>query len=285
MKKSKYFIFLVVGLLSFTLFNDNVYAKNFFKSFTDAFFGTASSSEELFEKLDEQISESMKICEFTSEDGEIVRYIYSTDPTNNTWTLIANEQDVDESYIYRSDAFFEQTMCPNYIYYGDVKVNSNKILYDGYLVLTSDEKNQRETAAPNLVSQYKLYTLQREYAPDGIEGITQFYGTAYEGIDWDDLIEVNCEGIIGQDMLDFINKIFGWIQIIAPIFVIIMGGVDFAGSILSDDKDALKKASSKFIKRLLIAVVIFFVPLLLNFVLDIFNSISGAATSTCGIGG
>lgn len=103
-------------------------------------------------------------------------------------------------------------------------------------------------------------------------------------INWGDKADVNCDGIIGTKLLDFINKIFRWIQIIAPIFVIIMGGVEFAGAVLQDDKDALKKASSKFIKRLIIAVVLFLIPLILSFVLDIFNEVSGAFTSTCGIG-
>ena len=85
-------------------------------------------------------------------------------------------------------------------------------------------------------------------------------------------------------MLDFINMIFRWIQIIAPIIVIVLGGIDFAGAILKDDKDALKKASSKFIKRLIIAVILFFVPLILSWLLNIFNDVTGAASSTCHIG-
>lgn len=103
-------------------------------------------------------------------------------------------------------------------------------------------------------------------------------------IDFGDKVEVNCEGIIGQEMLDFLNKIFRWIQILAPIFVIIISTVDFAGAILQDDKDAMKKATSKLIKRLIIAVALFFIPLILSWLLEMFNDITGAASSTCGIG-
>ena len=103
-------------------------------------------------------------------------------------------------------------------------------------------------------------------------------------IDFGDQVEVNCEGIIGQEMLDFLNKIFRWIQILAPIFVIIISSVDFAGAILQDDKDAMKKATSKFTKRLIIAVALFFIPLILSWLLNMFNDITGAASSTCGIG-
>lgn len=103
----------------------------------------------------------------------------------------------------------------------------------------------------------------------------------YEPIDWGDKADVNCNGIIGPELLSFIKKIFRWIQIIAPIFVIIMGAVEFAGAVLQDDKDALKKATSKFTKRLIVAVALFFIPIILSFVLDIFNEVTGAATDIC----
>ena len=104
-------------------------------------------------------------------------------------------------------------------------------------------------------------------------------------INFGDPVEVSCDGIIGKELLEFFNKIFRWIQIIAPIFVIIMGAVEFAGAVLQDDKDAMTKATNKFVKRLLIAVALFFIPLILNWLLGVFNDITGAASSTCGIGG
>lgn len=107
----------------------------------------------------------------------------------------------------------------------------------------------------------------------------------YNPIDFGDPVSVNCDGIIGKELLGFFNKIFRWIQILAPIFVIIMGGVEFSGAILLDDKDAMKKATNKFVKRLIIAVALFFIPLILSWLLTIFNDLTGAASSTCGIGG
>ena len=54
--------------------------------------------------------------------------------------------------------------------------------------------------------------------------------------------------------------------------------------ILSSDADEMKKAQAKFIKRLIIAVIIFFVPLLVNFILNMANSVWGAINGgSCGI--
>lgn len=127
------------------------------------------------------------------------------------------------------------------------------------------------------------YCVSKNYTAGGVDDVKK-EDNSKDSINWGNKAEADCEGILGDDLLDLINKVFRWIQIIAPIFVIIMGSIDFAGAILQDDKDALKKASSKFVKRLIIAVALFFIPMILDFILNIFNDITGAASSTCGIG-
>lgn len=94
----------------------------------------------------------------------------------------------------------------------------------------------------------------------------------------------DCKDILGDDFIDFLNKIFRWVQIIAPIIVIVLGSVDFASALLQDDKDALKKASNKLIKRLIIAIALFLLPILIRFLLNNFNAVKGANAGTCGIG-
>ena len=84
-------------------------------------------------------------------------------------------------------------------------------------------------------------------------------------IDLGDTPENTCDGILGPELIDFFQMIFNWIKIIAPIAVVILSSVDFAGALLKDDKDALSKASSKLIKRLIVAVALFFIPTILNY--------------------
>lgn len=83
---------------------------------------------------------------------------------------------------------------------------------------------------------------------------------------------INCEGLLGQDLLDLINDILRYVQIGAPILLIVLGMVDFAQAVLTDDKDALKKATSKFIRRAIVCVAIFFVPIVLNLLLNMAES-------------
>ena len=82
-------------------------------------------------------------------------------------------------------------------------------------------------------------------------------------------------------MIDFLKMILNWIRIIAPILVIVLTSIDFAGAMLKDDKDALTKATSRLVKRLIIAAALFFVPTIINFILDIYSDVRGIDVTTC----
>ena len=63
-----------------------------------------------------------------------------------------------------------------------------------------------------------------------------------------------------------------------------LGSLDFAQAVFASNEDGVKKAQSKFIKRLVIAVVIFLIPSFLGVILRIANSIWGNIDPTfCGI--
>lgn len=97
---------------------------------------------------------------------------------------------------------------------------------------------------------------------------------------------VNCSDIIGDngDVVDLLHMIVNLVKIIVPIMVIGLGSLDFVSAIFASDENNMKKAQSKFMKRLLIAVVIFLVPSLLHFILEIANNIWPIIDSDlCGI--
>jgi hypothetical protein len=95
---------------------------------------------------------------------------------------------------------------------------------------------------------------------------------------------INCDGILTTDAAEFLNKIMSWIRILVPALLIVFGCVDFGGAVISDDKDGLKKAGAKFVKRCLCGVAIFFIPLIVKVLLDI-SGISGTLVDDpmCGI--
>lgn len=80
--------------------------------------------------------------------------------------------------------------------------------------------------------------------------------------------EATCAGILGsgkfhQYLVDILNAI----RIVGVAMVIVFSTMDFANALIVQDSEALKKAGQKSFQRLMIAIVIFFVPIILNILL------------------
>lgn len=95
--------------------------------------------------------------------------------------------------------------------------------------------------------------------------------------------DTKCEGLLGDpndsdSAAYFLQGIFNIFKFAAPILVLIMTIIDFIKAITSQDKDMVIKAGKKTAIRLVLAVILFFVPTILNMVLSWLG-----AYSTCGI--
>lgn len=98
-------------------------------------------------------------------------------------------------------------------------------------------------------------------------------------------VEINsCKDLIPLELIDKLNEYMTILKIIVPIIVVVTGILDFAKAVLGSDDDLLKKAQAKFIKRLIIAVVFFLLPILIKFMLDIVNNVWNVFSGdTCGV--
>ncbi len=96
----------------------------------------------------------------------------------------------------------------------------------------------------------------------------------------------SCDGLLTPGAYDLLQDALNIIRIAVPALLIVLGSVDLGTAVVSDDKDALKKASSRLIKRCLAAVAVFFVPLIVNVLIDIVESSAGitiVADPMCGL--
>lgn len=78
-------------------------------------------------------------------------------------------------------------------------------------------------------------------------------------------------------IMTFVDKYWGWVLILAPVGLIVLGAMDFVKATASGDNDAIKKASSHFIKRAIAVVLLFLLKPLLKMVFTIF----GLETHSC----
>ena len=95
---------------------------------------------------------------------------------------------------------------------------------------------------------------------------------------------IPCDGILTQEAAKFLGKIIDWMRILVPILLIVLGSVDLGMVVISEDKDSLKKATTRLVKRAIAAVAVFFVPLIVKVLMDI-SGITGTLVDDpmCGI--
>lgn len=86
-----------------------------------------------------------------------------------------------------------------------------------------------------------------------------------------------CNGLL--PVVQFIRKgVFPIIQIGIPILLIIMGSIDLGKAVLSSDDKEIKGATSKLIKRVIMAVAIFFVVTIVTLVMNLFANVDSEDT-------
>ncbi len=86
----------------------------------------------------------------------------------------------------------------------------------------------------------------------------------------------NCDSLLGdrndeKSVMWLIDKALKVIQIVGPIMVVVLSSIDFAKVIVSGDDEAMAKAGKKLGIRLILAAALFFIPLLVNLLLDTFG--------------
>ena len=82
--------------------------------------------------------------------------------------------------------------------------------------------------------------------------------------------ELDCDTLFA-DMADIIKDAYFILEIISILIVVIRTALDYSKVFLSDDKDQLKKANDKLIKRIVILIIILLLPALVNLFLRIFK--------------
>lgn len=93
-------------------------------------------------------------------------------------------------------------------------------------------------------------------------------------------IFVNSDGTTNQ-LYELVQEAFTFIKILTPILVGVLSLIDYIKAITSSNDDEIKKATQRTIKRLVIGVLLFFLPFLLDLLFDIFGLTD---VSRCGIG-
>lgn len=94
----------------------------------------------------------------------------------------------------------------------------------------------------------------------------------------------NCTDLVGKEIAGYFTIVWNLVKIGVPIILIGLGTIDFVQAIFAGKEDEMKKVQGKFIKRIIIAAMIYLVPTLIGFLLKIANGVwSNIGTDICGI--
>lgn len=82
--------------------------------------------------------------------------------------------------------------------------------------------------------------------------------------------------------LKIINMVITVAKILVPLLIIIYGSIDYGKAALSDDGDALEKTTQKLIKKIVVGVMIFMIPTIINSLISFSQSSKDKADANSG---
>lgn len=91
----------------------------------------------------------------------------------------------------------------------------------------------------------------------------------------------DCDASLGPKTIEVLHDVYRAVQIAIPILVMALCTVDIVRAVAAQDEKDMQAAQMRALKRVIIGLVVFFVPLLL----DVILGLAGLASGTCGIGG
>jgi len=96
---------------------------------------------------------------------------------------------------------------------------------------------------------------------------------------------VSCgEGLI-ENIPSLIPKVisiaYTVIQVLVPIILVVIGSMDLLKSVTAQKEDEIKKGQNLFIKRLIVAAILFFVFIIVKFVISIVADNNGSKIIDC----
>ena len=86
-----------------------------------------------------------------------------------------------------------------------------------------------------------------------------------------------CES--SAEILQLVGKIINIIKIVIPIIIVVLAMLDLGKAVMAGEEKQIKEAQSNAVKRIIVGIIIMFVPTIVNLILDLM----GKGLDTCGI--
>ena len=224
------------------------------------------------DKHEEYDKEWLKICQYDYKNGDIQdRIIVYLSEEDSETKIIYNNQDISKMSVGSLKYINRITKDEMMTYYNNNNHSCIFVIYENTQNLSNGVNKNYETKKTSTSS--RMFVLTGEI-PDSENTNPQ------DPNDGDNI--KNCEEMIGEETVNLINDIFKWVRIIVPLLLIGRGLLDFGTAIFSKSEEDMNKIRDKFIKRVIAAIIVFFIPIFVNVLLDVANSVwSDINPNTC----
>ena len=97
-------------------------------------------------------------------------------------------------------------------------------------------------------------------------------------------IVIDCDDLISEQLQEKIGNYYNFFKILISLSLIAFGLLDFGKAIFESDEKKMNEAKTKFIKRIIVVVILFLIPLFVKFMLTIANAVWGSIyPGACGL--
>ena len=181
-------------------------------------------------------------CQYKSSDGK---------------EIITVNREVEGGDIYLINSNKESILLPN------APLNSS--CPEFYYI-----EDQQLVRISNITTGHEVYkNLCRSYEDNMIKHFCPMSGCKLKDVSCNDLKKGYLESCnmtdIPKALPKYISSIINLFKILVPIVLVIMGMLDFLRAVIANDEKQMKESQSRFLKRVLAAVSIFFVVAVVQF--------------------
>lgn len=169
------------------------------------------------------------------------------------YLLFINNRVNDKSFIGPSIASFDNIISEEGISEGDSKG-------DYRIYKFSTEENVNAGLSTNITPFSIASTEQEEIAKREADSSTIVVDSSNDN---------PCSTLIGDNTIGIIQELYKYLKILVPMIIILMGTLDFIKVVTIGKEEDMKKAQSNFIKRIVVGIVFFIVPVLVSVILKI----------------
>ncbi len=89
--------------------------------------------------------------------------------------------------------------------------------------------------------------------------------------------------IFSSDFIEFMQLMLDYIRIAGLVLTVVLSIMDYTKTIFGNDDKSNEKANKRFTTRLIVLALLFLIPSVINFVLNLFNIQGSGDNGTCGI--